>query len=84
MDQLDYINRIEPAPIVKEGRLRPEVAMNSDVRQICGSLQFAAVHTRPDLAAKVGELQSSITSGTVGDLMQANGYCMRQRPGRFV
>jgi hypothetical protein len=42
------------------------------LRQLCGSLQYAAVHTRPDLAAKVGSLQSMVTRGKVQHLLDAN------------
>ena len=41
-------------------------------RRIRGSLQFAAVHTRPDLAAKVGILQSVVTKRKVKHLIEAN------------
>ena len=40
--------------------------------QICGNLQYAAVHTRPDLAAKVGELQASIPRAQVEHRLIAN------------
>ena len=39
---------------------------------LVGALQYAAVHTRPDIAAKVGELQSSICRATVSELILAN------------
>jgi len=42
------------------------------LRQICGSIQYAAVHTRPDLAAKVGELQAAIPCGRIEHLISAN------------
>ena len=37
-----------------------------------GALQYAAVHTRPDLSAKVGEIQSCVPKATVSDLISAN------------
>ena len=37
-----------------------------------GSLQYAAAHTRPDLSAKVGGIQSIVRKATVSDLIQAN------------
>jgi hypothetical protein len=37
-----------------------------------GSLQYATVHTRPDLAAKVGQLQSKVPIATVETLLEAN------------
>lgn len=39
---------------------------------ICGSLQYAAVQTRPDISAKVGILQSQIPKACVEDLLEAN------------
>ena len=42
------------------------------LRQICGSLQYASVHTRPDLAAKIGELQTAVTKGKIEHLITAN------------
>ena len=38
------------------------------LRQICGSIQHAAAHTRPDLAAKVGELQAATPNGRIEHL----------------
>ena len=43
-----------------------------ELRLLNGSLQYAAVHTRPDIAAKVGYLQSRIPKGEVRDLVEAN------------
>ena len=37
-----------------------------------GALQYAAVNTRPDVAAKVGEVQSKVTRARIEDLMVAN------------
>ena len=76
IDQRDYINRIEPITISKERRQTPLAAVTDaerqELRRVCGSLQYAVVNTRPDVAAKVGECQSSVVSGTVGDLVQVN------------
>ena len=38
----------------------------------CGSLQYAAVHSRPDIATKVAYLQKSIPNAKVNDLMEGN------------
>ena len=43
-----------------------------DLRGLCGSLQYAAVHSRPDIAAKVAFIQKSITKATVETLLEAN------------
>eukprot|EP00435_Cladocopium_sp_Y103_P052633 s419_g16.t1 len=80
MDQVDYLRRIDPIEIPKHRRSTPnEDLTESEVQQlrrICGSLQFAAVHTRPDLAAKVGHLQSMVTKGKVQHLLEANRVLM--------
>ena len=80
IDQRDYINRIEPITISKERRQTPLAAVTDaerqELRRVRGSLQYAVVNTRPDVAAKVGECQSSVVSGTVGDLVQVNRVLM--------
>ena len=47
-----------------------------------GALQYAAVHTRPDISAKVGELQSAVCKATVAELVAANRvlYEAKQNP----
>ena len=42
------------------------------LRGLCGSLQYAAAHSRPDLATKVACLQKGITSATVETLLEGN------------
>ena len=75
-DQIEYIEKINPVTIEKSRRLQPEAPLNeqekSSLRSIVGALQYAAVHSRPDLAAKVGELQSAVNRSTVNELLQAN------------
>eukprot|EP00435_Cladocopium_sp_Y103_P058560 s1182_g20.t1 len=76
MDQREYIRKIEPLNIPKNRRLEPESELSEaerhGLRGLCGSVQFAAVHTRPDLAAKVGQLQSAIPRAKIKDLLEAN------------
>ena len=78
-----YINRIEPITISRESRQTPLAAVTDaerqELRRVCGSLQYAVVNTRPDVAGKVGECQSSVVSGTVGDLLQANRVLMETK-----
>ena len=76
MCQQEYLNRIEPIQIPR-GRRQEQSSLVTDserqsLRQICGSLQFAAVQTRPDICAKVGILQSRIPKATISDLLEAN------------
>ena len=42
------------------------------LRGLIGGIQYAATHTRPDVAAKVGSLQTLVTKATVQTLMVAN------------
>ena len=75
-DQIEYIERINPVTIEKSRRSQPSSplteAEKSSLRSIIGALQYAAVHSRPDISAKVGELQSSVNRATVSELIQAN------------
>eukprot|EP00435_Cladocopium_sp_Y103_P064515 s837_g26.t1 len=75
-DQIAYIEKIQPVSIEKSRRYQTSSPLTekekSDLRSIVGALQYAAVHSRPDIAAKVGELQSAVNKATIGDLVQAN------------
>ena len=75
-DQISYVEKISPVTIDKGRRSQLTASLNetekSSLRSIVGALQYAAVHTRPDLAAKVGELQSAINRATISDLVTAN------------
>ena len=42
------------------------------LRAIIGSLQYAAVNTRPDLSSRLSHLQSVINSAPVSTLIEAN------------
>ena len=57
-------NRPDPSPVTETER--------QVFRQLCGSLQYAAVQTRPDISAKVGILQSLIPKACIEDLLDAN------------
>ena len=76
MGQDSYIQKISPIDIPRKRRQQPKESLSSaetqSLRQICGSLQYAAVHTRPDISAKVGELQAAIPCGRVEHLILAN------------
>ena len=74
--QKDYVHQIEPIDVAKIRRKEPESPVTSQeqhqLRALCGSLQYAAVHSRPDMMAKVSFLQKSICKARVKDLMEAN------------
>ena len=75
-DQIEYIERIQPLEIPRHRRAQLNSPITSEettqLRSVVGALQYAAVHTRPDLAAKIGELQACIPKATVQDLLGAN------------
>ena len=76
MDQTTYLEKIMPIHVSRDRRHRLEDPLNAsevhELRRLNGSLQYAAVHTRPDIAAKVGLLQSMVTKGRVKHLLEAN------------
>eukprot|EP00439_Symbiodinium_sp_Y106_P003663 s9931_g1.t1 len=76
MDQTQYLEKIKPIHVPKSRRAEPHAALSRDevheLRRLNGSLQYAAVHTRPDVAARVGMLQSAVSHGEVRHLLEAN------------
>lgn len=76
ISQQDYVNRIEPIDIPEPRRSNKDDKVNNfelqALRGLRGSLQYAAVHSRPDIATKVAFLQKSIPTATVDTLMEAN------------
>eukprot|EP00435_Cladocopium_sp_Y103_P014115 s5986_g3.t1 len=76
ISQEAYIDKIDPIQIPKYRRgMKDAIASPQevhDLRGLCGSLQFAAVHSRPDMAAKVAFIQKNICKVTVGTLLDAN------------
>ena len=76
MNQGRYIQKISPIDIPKPRRAEVDSPVTSHelnmLRGLCGSLQYAAAHSRPDLATKVACLQKGITSATVETLLGGN------------
>ena len=74
--QADYVHRILPIDIGKPRREQASSPVTdsekSKLRGLVGSLQYAVTHTRPDLAAKLGEVQTDMSNPTVQTLMQCN------------
>ena len=74
--QEKYVHKITSIDIPKSRRAEVSSPITqkelSQLRGICGSLQYAAVHSRPDIAAKVAQLQKGITKATVQTLLDAN------------
>lgn len=76
VSQAEYIQKIDPIDIPKPRRKDRDSEVTptelQQLRALCGSLQYAAVHSRPDLTAKVAFLQKRIPKATVSNLMEGN------------
>ena len=76
MKQSNYVRAIDPIKIPMERRQQADSKITEEERQalrgLIGSLQYAAVHTRPDLSSRLSMLQSSINSATINTLISAN------------
>ena len=74
--QAEYIRHVLPIDVGRNRRQTPEAPATeeerSKLRGLVGSVQYAVTHTRPDVAAKLGEIQSQITTATVQTLLSAN------------
>ena len=74
--QQDYVRQIPHIDVGRTRRLRPEEPVShtelTKLRGLIGSLQYASTHTRPDIAAKLGEIQSQVPKSTVQTLLDAN------------
>lgn len=75
-DQIKYIEGISFIAVEKQRRHEPDSPVTEKERKalrgLVGSLQYASVHSRPDLAVKCSQLQSRVNSATVADLLQGN------------
>ena len=76
LSQSKYIRAIEPIKISPERRKQSESPVTENERQqlraLIGSLQYASVHTRPDLSSRLSILQSAINRATIETLTTAN------------
>ena len=65
-NQEDYVHAIPAIDIGRLRRQRPDEPIQENeltkLRGLVGSLQYAVTHTRPDIAAKLGEIQSQNVS----------------------
>ena len=75
-DQIEYVKGIRPIEVSKQRRADGSAAVTEQertaYRSLLGALQYAAVHSRPDLSAKVGAMQARVKSAVVEDLLVAN------------
>ena len=76
MSQSEYVRNINPIRVETNRRSQVSEKINEEERQqlraLIGSLQYAAVNTRPDLASRLSYLQSRVNSATVEVLLEAN------------
>ena len=76
VDQTQYVKDIPPITLDKHRKGNPEDVVNEKERQnlrgLIGSLQYAAVNTRPDICNKLSLLQTQINKAKVQTLLDAN------------
>ena len=76
MSQSAYVRAVNPIKISPDRRRSPDEPISNEerhqLRALIGSLQYAAVNTRPDLCSKLGALQSAVPRATVETLITAN------------
>ena len=76
LSQEKYISKIEPIHITPDRKHKMELRVTPNEQQalrgLIGSLQYASVNTRPDLASRLSHLQSAINSATIQTLHEAN------------
>ena len=76
LSQSKYVREINPIAISTERKRNPNQEVNpqekQELRALIGSLQYASVHTRPDISSRLSHLQGSINGATIETLMLAN------------
>lgn len=76
LSQSKYVKNISPITLKPERRAQENAPVTEAerhlLRGLIGSLQYAAVHTRPDLNSSLSHLQSNINNATVSTLIAAN------------
>lgn len=76
LSQSKYVRNIKPISIDPKRKDDPTQMITEEERQslrgLIGSLQYASVHTRPDLSSRLSYLQSKINSATIETLQIAN------------
>lgn len=76
LSQSEYVRKIKSISIPADRREKGNEPVTEEERQslraIIGSLQYASVNTRPDLASRLSMLQSKINQARVETLIEAN------------
>eukprot|EP00435_Cladocopium_sp_Y103_P073619 s3_g44.t1 len=74
LNQSEYVRKISAIPIEPNRKSQPELPVTEKerlaLRGIVGSLQYAAINTRPDLSSKLSFLQSAINTAKIETLME--------------
>ena len=74
--QSAYVHSIPAINVERSRRIDPSSALResemSQLRGLIGSIQYAVSHTRPDIAAKLSEVQRQMSQPTVQSLLDAN------------
>ncbi len=74
--QEEYVRQIAAIEIGRTRRQETESSITESeltrLRGVIGSLQYAVSNTRPDMAAKLGEIQVQVAKGTIRTLTLAN------------
>lgn len=74
--QSEYVRKILPIPVSQSRRGEPSEKVTEDERQqlraLVGSLQYAAVNTRPDISSRLSMIQSQINQASVQTLLEGN------------
>ena len=76
MNQSAYVRKINPITIETNRKSQLENPVTEPerlaLRGLVGSVQYAAINTRPDLSSKLSFLQSTINHAKIENLMEAN------------
>ena len=87
-NQAEYVHSIPAVNVGRPRRQNPESPLSeaemSELHGIVGSLQYAVTHTRPDIAAKLSEVQRQMSQPTVQALLDANKVLRDAQEFRLV
>ena len=76
LSQGTYVKKINSIKNETNRKTQPDLPVTEEergsLRGLVGSLQYAAVNTRPDLSSRLSSLQSAINHATVDTLLEAN------------
>ena len=83
LSQAEYVKKIQPIKVSLERRKHETENVTPEERPafrgLIGSLQYASVHTRPDLASRLSHLQSSINSSPLPHSLTPTKHPTKQR-----